>query len=299
MRYNKKPLSVHAQIQLLKDRGLLFKDESAAIELLQKISYFRIAGYLRPMEEDKSTHRFKPHSYFENAVQLYNFDKELHNILFQAIRRIEITFRSKLINTISLQYDDAFWFMQTPLFEDKTYFARHIEIIQKEVKRSSEDFIQEHFKRYATPELPPVWKTLEVVSFGTLSKVFQNFNNKKLKKAIAREFALPQNLYLESWISSIVVLRNYIAHHARLWNRLFPIPPCLPKYLNTGDWIETKDMSPHKLFAILSCIYYLLQAIEPNNHFKEDLLALFAAYPNIDLRAMGFPENWREFPLWK
>jgi hypothetical protein len=32
----------------------------------------------------------------------------------------------------------------------------------------------EHFKKYDSPSMPPVWKTLEVASFGTLSKLFCN-----------------------------------------------------------------------------------------------------------------------------
>lgn len=85
------------------------------------------------------------------------------------------------------------------------------------MSRSNEDFIKDHSEKYTYPALPPVWKTLEVVSFGTLSKLFCLFKDNRLKKQVAREFGLPQYTYLESWIRCITVLRNCCAnHHQRL-----------------------------------------------------------------------------------
>ncbi len=281
---------------MLQSRGLRFQQVGSAEKLLERTSYFRVASYLRPMEQDRHTHCFKPNSYFENAVQLYEFDQKLRALLFTAIQSIEIAFRAALINKVALQYG-SFWYMNPDLF-DTTLHERNLAKIKQEVERSSEDFIQEYYEKYTSPSLPPVWKTLEVVSFGSLSKTYRTLTDNSLKKKIARDFLLPQHVYFENWLLAIVVLRNCIAHHARIWNRNFVSLLRLPHRL-TAPWIEIEGINTMKLFAILSCIYYLLQAIEPNNRFKEDLLALFAAYPNVDLRAMGFPENWREFPLWK
>lgn len=296
MEYIKKPLTIPEQIELLKGRGLLIQDEEKAQDALLKISYFRLAAYLRPMEQDKQQHIFKTNSYFENAVSLYDFDKDLRTLLFSVIQSIEIAFRSALINTVACEHG-SFWFMRPELFGN-IFFERNITKIKQEVERSPEEFIKEYYEKYDAPSLPPVWKTFEVVSFGSLSKMYSLLNDKPLKKQIARDFGLPKYVYLENWLLAIVVLRNCIAHHARLWNRNLPFLLRLPDRINL-PWIKTEEVNTTKLFAILSCIYYLLRIVEPNNHFREDLLALFAAYPNVDLRAMGFPENWREFPLWK
>ena len=77
-------------MEMLKNRGLLFDDEQAAVECLKIISYFRLANYWKPMESDKVNHVFKPKSKFENVVTLYNFDKELRTLIFSAIQSIEI-----------------------------------------------------------------------------------------------------------------------------------------------------------------------------------------------------------------
>ena len=90
MEYTKQPIDYPQQIQMLKERGLIIKDERQALEQLRIISYFRLANYLRPMEHDKKSHTFKPDSTFENAINLYYFDKKLRALIFTAIQSIEI-----------------------------------------------------------------------------------------------------------------------------------------------------------------------------------------------------------------
>lgn len=117
MKYSKAPLDYCQILSLLKSRGLLIKDKDIAINHLKVISYFRFANYLTPMECDKILHVYKPNSYFENAIRLYYFDKELRGIIFDAIQSIEIALRSKVTNFVSLKYG-AFWFMEPTLFKD-------------------------------------------------------------------------------------------------------------------------------------------------------------------------------------
>lgn len=167
-----------------------------------------------------------------------------------------------------------------------------------EVARSKEDFIQEHFQKYESPECPPVWKTLEVISFGLLSKLYDNLKDTSLQKTIAHDFSLPQHIYLKSWLASCSVLRNCIAHHARIWNRRFPVKPKMPDKLS-ASWINTYTESPVKLYPQLCCMGYLQNVIHPDNDFVKRLKKLFADNPNVDLRAMGFPRDWESQPLWK
>lgn len=249
------------------------------------------------MESDKVNHVFKPKSKFENVVALYNFDKELRTLIFSAIQSVEIALRTKVIQIVSSNCG-AFWFADESLFSNTTIFSKCLSNIEEELKRSKEDFLIEHYAKYDNPPYPPAWKTLEVSSFGTLSKLYCNLADNNLKKQIARELGLPQHLYLESWIKSLSVLRNCIAHHARIWNRKYPWKPQLPKKLQ-NPWIQDKGISQEKLYAQLCCIAYLLDAICPNNGFKRNLKSLLTEYPIVDVAAMGFPKLWYNEPLWK
>ena len=295
-RYIKLPLDYDEILIMLRERGLIISDDSQAVECLKVVSYFRLANYLRPMETDKLVHAFKPNSYFDNAVDLYVFDKELRMLIFDAVQSVEIALRSKMIHYISLQYG-AFWIFEESLFDDTLIYNTCVQRIRQEVERSREDFIIDHFEKYTEPSFPPVWKTLEVVTFGTLSKLFNNFKDNRLKKRIAREFNLPQHLILENWIKCTVIMRNQLAHHTRVWNRNFPYIPQTNVPLR-GAWITHCTQQSHKLYPYLCCIQYLLDSINPENNFSQNLNDLLEKHPNVDVSAMDFPQDWKTEELW-
>ena len=54
--YPKQLISFTEQIGLLKQRGMVFGDESKALRLLQNISYYRLSGYWYPLLADKQQH---------------------------------------------------------------------------------------------------------------------------------------------------------------------------------------------------------------------------------------------------
>ena len=297
MAYTKLPLDYQDLIALLKSRGMTIADEAFVKEQLSVISYFRLAGYWRPMEKDKLCHTFKCGSTFENAVELYYFDKELRALLFTTIQSIEIALRAKVIHQISMLYG-SFWFMDSKNFTNQELFIDNLNRLNRELSRSKEDFIQEHYNKYSRNQLPPVWKTLELASFGTLSKTFENFADNKIKKKIAKELGLPQHLYIESWLKSISALRNSIAHHGRVWNKIFPLKPQIPAVL-VNPWITNQFFDKGKLYATLCCLTYLEYSIHPNSKFKEALMNLLKAHPIVDTAAMGFPANWKSEPLWR
>ncbi len=234
--YTKQALSISEQIELLKSRGLNIADSSKTAKFLGEVSYFRFVQYLRPMEADKTSHQFKPNSRFEDAVALYNFDMELRDLMFKAIQRLEIALRTKIIQEFSLEHG-PFWFFDTSLADDEHKFIENMNSIDRELQRSKEDFIKEHRRNYDKPIFPPAWKTLELASFGTLSKLYYNFCDKKLKKRVARQFNLPQHEVLESWMRSVTVLRNCCAHHSRLWNRYLSTAPQMSASLR-GAWVN-------------------------------------------------------------
>ena len=187
--------------------------------------------------------------------------------------------------------------MDASKFNNRSIFQTCLDNIQSELSRSKEEFLQAHFAKYSSPSMPPVWKTLEVVSFGNLSKLYANMKDVEVKKDVAKSFGLPQYTYLESWMCSLTVLRNCCAHHARAWNRRYPAMPQLPKRLPYA-WVDTQHIRPMKIYAQLCTMLYLEQSISPNSQIKDKLLDLLRTYPHAT-RQMGFPRGWENEPLWK
>lgn len=296
MQYTKRAIDFGRQLGILKERGLTIENEEWALDFLHSVSYFRFANYLQPMELDGESHQFAPDSSFLSATRLYVFDRKLRSLVFAAIQDIEIAFRTRIIHYFSMEHG-PFWFMEASLFKSRGIFDTCLDNISAEVNRSKEDFISEYYNNYTSPSFPPAWKTMEVVSFGTLSKLFCNFKNNTVKKKVAKEFNLPQYLYLENWIKCIAVLRNACAHHARIWNRRFPTMPIMPGYL-PWPWVVVGKFRPNKLYNQLCCLAYLEQSVSENCGFSNSLLSLMNDNKNLNTRLMGFPKEWKEEPLW-
>lgn len=285
------------QIETLRKRGLIIDNEADALQALDVISYFRLADYWFGMEIDHCTHTFRDDSHFEEVLRCYYFDKELKVLLFKAIQTIEVAVRSRIIKHIA-PICGPFWFMDETMANNKSRFEQNLETIRKEVGRSRERYIREHFRKYTEPDLPPVWKTLEVVSLGVLSKLYNNFNASELKHFVARDFGLNHHKFLASWLESLTALRNHCAHHARVWNRAYPVKPATPEIM-PEKWITNFSFPDESLYPQLCCIAYWLNAIDQTNTFVADFKVLLAKYPTIDTVAMGFPKGWKQEPLWQ
>ena len=82
-----------------------------------------------------------------------------------------------------------------------------------------------------------------------------------------------------------------------MMNKQNTIRPMLPNRM-TGSWI-TLPTDALRIYFNLCIIKYFLNIISPNNDMKAKVDALLAAYPSIDVIAMGFPRGWESEPLWQ
>ncbi|PQB08960.1 CAAX protease [Polaribacter filamentus] len=300
--FKKTAFTIEEQLQKLKDRGLLFSNESIALKYLSHISYYRLGEYWYVMQEDKEQHVFKPNSKFNDVIALYNFDAELRLLLFDVIEKIEISLRTKLIYHPSHEID-PWWFQNFELFSDSMALTKTLSNLQGELERSKDVTIKNHFKNHKDDKrFPPAWKSLEQTSFGALSKLYGNLKpTVKAKDTIAKEFGAVNHTFLPSWLQSIAQIRNFCAHHSRLWNRNLPNTfKLLPKPPN--PWIVDKENVPkqfNKLYVHMCLMKYMLNEIQPNNLFTSRLDALFTKYPNVDSNALDMKPNWQQEPLWQ
>ena len=297
MDYNKPALDLNNQLAMLQARGLSIANLDEAKIFLDNVSYFRFAAYLRVFEQDSVAHQYRNGATFEMAAELYLFDAELRKLLFGAIQKIEIALRSRIIHEFSLAHG-AFWFIDESLAVDKHKFTENLSTFERELQRTKEEFIKDHYTKYSLLGFPPAWKMLELISFGCLTKLYFDFADTPAKKRIARSFGVKQQEALESWMKAVNALRNACAHHSRVWNRRMAVKPQLLQK-PVGKWINNKEAVPYRQYAIISCIAYWLNSIDTRNTFVMDLKVLFSKYPSVNPSAMGFPEAWNQQPLWK
>ena len=181
------------------------------------------------MRSDKTKHLCSPHSYFDDVVEKYEFDRELRLVLFYAIEIIEIALRTKMIYHLSQTYG-GLWYLNPNLFDDRHLLEQHLNELQNEFVRSGEIFVKDFKRKHPDTNTlsttrensaqPDAWLIMEVATFGNLSKMYKNLKHQlPQKSAIANEFGLNLHNELSSWLESISYLRNIVAHHSRVWSR--------------------------------------------------------------------------------
>jgi len=221
---------------------------------LAKVSYYRLSAYCLPFEEKR--HQFKPDITFEDVVSLYQFDQNLRQLIDHALEIIEIYLRTKITYTLTINHG-PFMHEDCRYFYDQARYNQWQIKIHDEVKRSKETFVVHYRNQYNHFPKLPLWMAVEVMSFGTLSKLFSNLK-RDYQKEIGGSLGFHESL-LVSWIHSMTFIRNVCAHHSRLWNREIAISMKLPK---SSEWdkIETKRVG-----AVLYIINTILQSM-PNTH---------------------------------
>jgi abortive infection bacteriophage resistance protein len=313
MEYTKPPISIEAQIRKLKARGLIIEDENTAASYLTVISYYRLRAYTYPFQDNKDKtqdHRFRKEGIrLEDIMDLYRFDSELRSLIFRAIEKIEVAFRTGLVYIYSMETKSGYWYIDRTFFDDipssktptKSQYDELYEKICTEVERSRETFIKHYQEKYSVPKIPPAWMALEVSSFGSLSRLYELLKRSDVKKLVAKEFGLTEISILENWLRAISVLRNSCAHHSRIWNKRFAVKIKLP-YNTLRDFLDAEiknTVRNDSLFAVLCCIQYLLGCIDNQNGFAQDLQRIITGGGRlVSVKSMGFPACWQELSLW-
>lgn len=148
MEYTNPPLDTATLLANLQNEGLVIVDERKANAFLENVSYFRFAAYLRPFKAS-DRRGYKENATFEKAMRLYEFDAKLRTLLFSAIQKVEISLRAKVINQFSLNYG-VFWFINPDLAVDNHKYAENLSSLDRELRRSKDDFIKGHYMKYGT-----------------------------------------------------------------------------------------------------------------------------------------------------
>ena len=162
---------------------------------------------------------------------------------------------------------------------------------QSALKSSKEDFVAHHNSKY--DGTLPIWVAVEVMDWGMLSYLY-GISPYIVRNRIAEQCKLtgPQ---MESWLKSLNIVRNYAAHHARMFNRVYDIKPKLNNDLRLAPIAEGMN----RAFGQLSLIQYL--HLQLNLSPADRLPKLFDTYPHnpiVPLSRTGAPDNWHELTLW-
>lgn len=293
----KPALSIDAQIAQLISRGLEISDVVKATKYLGNINYYRLSAYwFTFLEDPKNQHIFKKGTTFESIIDTYVFDRRLRILIFDEIERIEISFRTRMIQEYCMRHGKN-WYEDPAHYRKPEYCQSFLEILNKEVAGSKEDFMR-HYRTKYDQASPPCWIAFQLISFGQASILFKNLRSCEAKKEIAKYYGLDEQI-LASWLDTISFVRNACAHHSRLWNRHLPRVPQLPRVIH-HPWLNSLPGPnfENRVYLAMAIVRFLLARIIPTTSFTQQTIDLFARYPKIPKQRMGFTPGWEKEPLW-
>lgn len=313
--YHNPPINVIQQIELLKEKGLIIADNEVAGHWLSHISYFRFKQYSYSFKDyQQAEGNYIPDTTFEMVRDLYVFDRRLKMLLFEALENIEISVKTQLSNVMSIAHG-AHWYTDPAHFlseEDRRQIIRNarneddipkvfdhgefLRDIEDELEYPSETFLQ-HYKKNFEPIYPPSWMMMEIITFGTLSLMFENLKPSVEKNTVCDSFLLPKK-HLVSWLHSFSFIRNKCAHHARLVYAKINFAPALPQKKSRQFLTEADHVDNNSLYAVLCCIQYMLKICNNSSKFKINLVQLIDEFPGINYGRLGFTPQWRNEDFW-
>lgn len=118
----------------------------------------------------------------------------------------------------------------------------------KEPSFSREDFVKHHQRKYGGQL--PIWAAVEVIDWGSLAYLYR-LSPIAVCDVIAARMKLTA-AQLGSWIRALNIVRNYSAHHARMFNRVYTLKPRLPKVETHPELAAAKRRSTDASVSSLS-----------------------------------------------
>lgn len=299
MKYAKPALTIEQQVEMLLGRGML-GDRAEMARQLAVVNYYRLSGYWfhRKGPQDQ----FQSGTRFEVVWKQYSFDRKLRLLVMDAVERIEVALRTQFSYHHTLAHgpfgyaDDP---STLPKFDGRPEERRKaLERVNEEVKRSKEVFVHHFGHKYGQEHRNlPLWMASEVMSFGGLLNLWQA-SSKQVKNAVAARFGISDEV-LRTWLWSLNEVRNIVAHHGRLWNRVLGNKPAIPRANRHPEWHSPVSISNDRLFAVLCVCAHCLSHIASDSTWCLRVRQLLERSPETPCKNMGFPENWLESPLWK
>jgi abortive infection bacteriophage resistance protein len=125
------------------------------------------------------------------------------------------------------------------------------------------------------------------------------------RRLIAEQFGIATPKDFASWIAALNGVRNFCAHHARLWNRTLVTSAARPKEGEIPPLDHLRhldDVARVKIYAPVSILVWILSGTDAGRPWKQrlvDVLETFPKLPQGSLGNAGFPPNWRDLDLWQ
>ncbi len=304
--YRKSFKTIDEQINILKSKGLIIEDINYTKDILLRENYFFISGYRHLFLKSAKERYFLPGTGFREIYAMFNFDRQIRNIIFKNLLIVENNIKSIFSYQLSKKYG----------FREKDYLKPNNFNMSSEKTKQVSDLLKKMRRQIringkqhsATTHYlsnygyVPLWIVVKVLSFGIVCELFNI-----MKYEDQKEVSEIYNISIEDLTIYLPILANYrnlCAHEDILYDHTNQREINNTKYhkqlnipLMDGEYIYGKD----DLFALIIILKYMLREEEftlliNEISYEVDILNGKLKTIKIDkvLDAIGFPKNYKE-----
>ena len=298
--------TIQEQISILESKGLIIDDYLFTEDILIRENYFFISGYRHLFLKIPKDRNFIKASTFRELYALFNFDRQVRNIVFKNLLIIE----NNLKSIISYQLSKKYGFREKDYLKPENFTKvpdkqRQLSDTLKKMKRqirvngAQHSATSHYLKNYG---YIPLWVVVKVLSFGIVGELYT-----VMKREDQEEIANIYDLSINNLLTYLPILSNYrnlCAHEDILYDHRTQKIIGDTRYhdgldipTTDGEYIYGKD----DLFALIIILKQLLRPEEFRLLINElsyeiDILCGKLKVINIGkvLDTMGFPRNFRE-----
>lgn len=274
---------INEQLEILMSRGIKIGDYDEAYSMLENVNYYTLTGYLFPF---KNGEVYKDNITMELAINLYKFDNVIRNILTSLIVEAEEKLKTRIAYQIAINHpDDPLIYTDVNYFKNSNDHSRLMNEFQNNIRNNrTVPFVRHHIVNYRGQF--PIWVAVNLFTLGNIKYLYKNIPSKD-RKNISKTLNVSP-LVLDSWIDTLRILRNKLAHNMRLYDSTFHHTP------KFGKQHEYKPKT-NRLFFNFVLMKYLLGNSDTWVRAINNLEEAFEQYNEyIELDVIGFPNNWAE-----
>lgn len=306
MSRNKTFKTIDEQIDILLEKGLVIDDIEYVKDVLLHENYFFLMGYRHLFLKSIKDRTFIDGTNFNELYAMFNFDRQMRNIIFKSILIVENNAKSIFSYQLSRKYGiKEKNYLNPKNFSNDSSKKRQVNDLIKKMQRQirvnggQHSATMHYINNYG---YVPLWIVVKVLSFGIVSELFSILKPEDQNEIADIYKISPECLCL--YLPIMSNYRNLCAHEDILYNHKSQRVIADTKYHNIlnipkmdGNYIYGKD----DLFALIIILRQILRyddfrLLLNEISYEIDILEGKLHSITIDkvLDAIGFPKNYKD-----
>lgn len=279
-------------INYLSSKGVIISNKKNALEKIERYTYYSIVNTYKNIFKDKNGDYINNVS-FDDIYAIFEFDKNLKNIVLKYCLEIETVIKSIMANQISKVYGIKNY-LNISNWDDKI----NIEIKESLLKKINNEIEKDYNVHAAVTHyideygFVPPFVLVKILTFGVASSYYGLLKQSD-RQAIAKYFKISDKL-LKQILKNLTTIRNVAAHSDRLYN--YTSKFYISFKLIDKNYIKSDNIT--NLYMVIRCMERLLTKEQYEalyNSIHKEINNLNEKMKSIKIikitEIMGFPMN--------